>query len=352
MTAGVLHLLAPGGVCDPLRTSGGNTYDRRLCGALAESGWRVDLVEVEGGWPWAPEVGSRALERALRALPDGAHVVVDGLLASRLPAVMVPASGRLRVVLLMHLPAGVEDDAARPAERAVLAAATAVVTPSAWCRDWLVREYGVDPARAHVALPGADPARVAGGAGTGTCLLSVGTVAAVKGQDRLLAALDRVRDLAWRWTCVGATTVEPRFADRLRDHAHALGLEDRIEFAGRLAGDGLETAYAGTDLLAVPSRHETYGMVVTEALARGVPVVAHDVGGVREALGTTSAGEVPGILVRPGQPDGLAAALRLWLTHADVRTTLRMRALERRTDLAGWDATADRVADLVREVAA
>ena len=65
MTAGVLHLLAPGGVCDPLRTSGGNTYDRRLCGALAESGWRVDLVEVEGGWPWAPEVGARELGVAI-----------------------------------------------------------------------------------------------------------------------------------------------------------------------------------------------------------------------------------------------------------------------------------------------
>ena len=66
------------------------------------------------------------------------------------------------------------------------------------------------------------------------------------------------------------------------------------------------------------SRAETYGMVVTEALARGLPVVAAEVGGVPEALGHGADGIRPGLLVPPGDPAALGAALRAWLGDADA----------------------------------
>ena len=53
-------------------------------------------------------------------------------------------------------------------------------------------------------------------------------------------------------------------------------------------------------MLVLPSRKETYGMVVTEALSRGIPVIASDVGGVPEALGAAPGGAQPGLLVPPG----------------------------------------------------
>jgi glycosyltransferase involved in cell wall biosynthesis len=343
VTPGVLHLVVPQGVDDPQRASGGNTYDRRLRDALADAGWEVDLVEVEGGWPWSAVRGADALARALGGLPDGALGLVDGLLASRLPSVMVPASARLRVVLLVHLPVGVDDEDARPAERQVVAAATSVVTPSAWCREWLLREYDLDAGVVHVAHPGVDPAPVVPSEGRAGSLLTIGSLTPVKGVDLLLEALAEVRDLAWRWTCVGSTSVDPHFVTRLGQRSVEVGLADRIDVVGPLTGDVLESAYAAADLLVLPSRAETYGMVVTEALARGLPVLAHDVGGVGEALGGA------GLLVPPG---GLAPALRRWLTDAALRDDLRAAAGERRAQLTGWSVTAGLVADVVRRAAA
>jgi glycosyltransferase involved in cell wall biosynthesis len=351
VTAAV-HLVVPRGVDDALRPSGGNTYDRELGKALRARGRRVDVVEVEGGWPWSSVVGSAGLAEALQGLPDGAVALVDGLLASRLPHVMVPASRRLRVVLLVHLPVGVADEPARLPERRVVAAATAVLTPSEWCRGWLVREYGADPDRVHVAHPGVERARVAPGSASGASLLTVGAVSTVKGHDQLVTALADVRDLRWSWTAVGSTDVEPDATGAVRRLAADLGIGDRCTLAGPQAGSRLQATYAAADLLVLPSRAETYGMVVTEALSHGLPVLAHDVGGVREALGETVGGGPPGLLVRGGDRAGLAAALRSWLTDPALRRDLRAASLERRSQLGDWSVTADLVADVVRQVAA
>ena len=87
------------------------------------------------------------------------------------------------------------------------------------------------------------------------------------------------------------------------------------------------------------SRAETFGMVVTEALARGLPVLAAEVGGVTEALGHGDDGTRPGLLVAPGDPAALGAALRAWLGDAALRGRLRRAARERRASLRGWPAT-------------
>ena len=73
-------------------------------------------------------------------------------------------------------------------------------------------------------------------------------------------------------------------------------MADRMEMAGPRTGDALDASYAAADVLVLASRAETYGMVVTEALARGLPVLATDVGGVSEALGRAPDGSRPGLL--------------------------------------------------------
>jgi glycosyltransferase involved in cell wall biosynthesis len=346
-----LHVVVPEGIDDPTRPSGGNTYDRRLCRGLEALGWEVRTSPVAGDWPWADNAARHQLGEALAAMPDGDLVLVDGLVATAVPEVMVPASRRLRLVVLLHTPIGARDAGAREPESAVVRAAAAVVTTSEWTRGWLIEVYGLDPARLHVAAPGVDAAEPAPGSDSGRNLLCVGAVTAWKGHDVLLAALTGLSDLDWQCVCVGSLAKAPDFADGLFHDIKKAGLDDRFELAGPRTGRELEASYAAADLLVLPSHGETYGMVVTEALARSLPVLATRGGGIPEALGELPDGRVPGLLVPPGDVAALAAALTRWLSEPSLRDELRGAADERRASLRGWPDTARLVAEALVGVA-
>jgi glycosyltransferase involved in cell wall biosynthesis len=361
-----VHVVVPEGIDDPARPSGGNAYDRRVCHELAALGWEVHEHAVPGAWPRRGELGNAALGRTLGRIADGAAVLLDGLIASTAPEVLVPHAHRLRQVVLVHMPLGhrppgAEADDVRARERDVLGAAASVITTSAWTRRRLGELYELPPERVRVAEPGVDAAELAPGTAAGGSLLCVGAVTPGKGHDVLIDALARIADLSWRCECVGSLDRDPGFADRIRRRALSgrLGggareteLGDRVRFLGPRVGPDLDRWYAAADLLVLPSRAETYGMVVTEALARGVPVVACDVGGVTEALGRGDDGTRPGFLVPPEDPAALAAALRDWLENAELRDRLRRAARERRARLSPWAATATAIADVLAEVAA
>ncbi len=330
-----VDLVGPVGLSDPARPSGGNVYDLRLAGALRSRGHDVVLHEttVEG------------LPSVLAGLPGGAVVVVDGLVCSAAPDALERERDRLGLVALVHLPIGLAVAGSTPRrepEARALEAVHAVVCTSRWTRDWLATAYDLPAARLHVVVPGADKSPLAEGSPAGDRLLSVGAITPIKGHDVLASALALVADLRWTWSLVGAS-VDASHATGLWSALCDAGLDDRVTLAGALTGPDLASAYAGADLLVLPSRHETYGIVASEALARGIPVLASDVGGVREALGASSRGTVPGLLVPSSDPVALAASLRDWLTTPTLRTGLRRVAAERRASLEGWDVAAAEV---------
>ena len=118
-----------------------------------------------------------------------------------------------------------------------------------------------------------------------------------KGHDVLVDALAPLASLAWDCLCVGSLERDPAFVQQVRRRAADGGVGRRVRFPGPQAGADLDRSYATADLLVFPSRAESYGMVVAEALARGLPVVAAEVGGVPEALGHGADGARPGVLV-------------------------------------------------------
>jgi glycosyltransferase involved in cell wall biosynthesis len=344
-----VHVVVPEGFDNPGQPSGGNLYDRRVCAGLAAAGWEVLIAAVAAAWP-VPDAGARAgLARIVSAIPDGETVLIDGLVASPTAAQLLPHSGRLRLTVLLHMPLATaldthHDASAERSERVVLRAATGVVVTSEWTRRQVLTRYAIPARRVHVARPGVDrvaaPARPVRGH-----LLCVGVLGRHKGQDLLVEALAGLADRDWQCVLAGPLDRDPDFVEQLQARITNLGYGHRVRLSGVLTGAALSHAYSTADLLVAPSRSETYGMTVTEALAHGLPVIAADVGGLPEALGSTADGTRPGQLVPPGDPAALAAALGDWLGDERRRRRLRAAARQRRSTLHGWDQTAQEIAN-------
>ena len=349
MTA--VHVVVPEGIDDPARPSGGNAYDLRVCRGLAAIGWTVRLHAVPGSLAArSTRPAYAALAGAVRRIPDGAVVLLDGLVASTAPEVLVPrgepaAAGRAGAHAAGPRPPTTMTPA--PGRARCSRAAASVVTTSGWTRRLLIELYSLPGERVHVARPGVDAADLAPGTADAGALLCVAAVIPGKGHDVLLEALATIGGLSWHCRCVGSLDRDPAFAEALGRRVRGGGLGDRVRFAGPLTGAELDQSYAAADLLVLASRAETYGMVVTEALARGLPVVAAEVGGLPEALGHGAEGVAPGLLVPPDDPAALGAALRAWLGNAALRGRLRRAARERRAALPGWTTTTSAVAGVL-----
>ena len=343
-----LHVIVPAGFDDPGQPTGGNIYDRRVCAGLAEAGWEVLVATVAGAWPMPDSAARADLARIVCAIPDGETVLIDGLIASSAAAQLLPHTGRIRVAVLLHMPlataVGAHHDAcAERSERDVLGAAAGVIVTSEWTRRQVLARYRIPARRVHVARPGADrvaaPPRPVRGR-----LICVGVLSRPKGQDLLVEALADLADRDWHCVLAGSVDRDPAFVEHLRTRVTGLGYDDRVQLSGVLTGAALSHAYTTADLLVAPSRMETYGMTVIEALAHGLPVIAADVGGLPEALGCTADGSRPGHLFPPGDPAALAAALGDWLGDEGRRRRLRSAVRQRQSTLPGWGQTAQEIA--------
>jgi glycosyltransferase involved in cell wall biosynthesis len=219
-----------------------------------------------------------------------------------------------------------------------------VVVTSEWTRRQVLTRFPIPAHRVHVARPGADPVAAQARPVRGH-LICVGVLSRHKGQDLLVEALAGLADQDWNCVLAGSLDRDPDFVEYLRTRITRLGYDHRVRLSGVLTGAALSHAYTTADLLVAPSRAETYGMTVTEALAHGLPVIATAVGGLPEAFGSAADGTGPGQLVPPDDPAALAAALRDWLGDEAHRRRLRAAVRQRQPTLHGWEQTTKEVAD-------
>lgn len=342
MSRTALWAVLPGNIDDPAAPSGGNTYDRRVLTGLG-TGRVVHEIRAGGLWPYPSVDDLTRLEHRLAGVPDGSVVLLDGLVACAAPEIVSRSAHRLRTVVLVHLPLGDEPGAApelHDRERRALKAAARIVATSEGAARRIEQLHDFPDRSVYVAPPGVDHAPAATPSPAGNRLLCVAAVTPRKAQDVLVEALLTLDGLDFSCTFVGACAGD--YAQRVRSRA-----DNRMHFAGTRHGPALEESYAAADLLVLPSRAETYGMVVTEALARAVPVLGTRVEGVPEAIGSAPDGGVPGALVPPGDANALAAALRRWLTDPGLREQWRSAARGRRGTLRGWDETTRRLSEVL-----
>jgi len=178
----------------------------------------------------------------------------------------------------------------------------------------------------------------------------VGRLQPWKGQDRVLraAALLRERGHSFHLVLVGGDSFElaPDYARSLPALVSELGLQDVVTMTGQVpdAGPYIEQL----DVLVNASEPEPFGMVLLEAMARGVAVVAVDLGGPREILEPG----VSGILARSGEPPALADALAEALGSDERRREIAHAGRERFLREFTTEAMCRNMGELIRDLAA
>jgi len=353
MTGQQLDLVIPG----PLdQRTGGYLYDARMVAELRTSGWRARVHSLDGRFPDPDDAARASLKAVLASFPDGTRVLIDGLAIGALPEMAGTEVSRLRLLALVHHPLSDETGLSRDVrlrleglERAALGLCLGAVVTSAFTAH-RVEALGMPPERIRVAVPGTDPAPPARGPAHGAPphLLCVGSLTPRKGQDVLLRALDRIQGVPWSCTLAGSMDRSPDFAGSVREQVHEAGLEDRVHFAGELASPELDHLFDSATLLVLPSHYEGYGMVLTEALARGLPIVSTTGGAIPYTVPDGAA-----YLVPPGDAAALARVLKLLLGPGGEEEVRRLGETARKyaSLLPGWAEAARGFSQALDELA-
>jgi glycosyltransferase involved in cell wall biosynthesis len=332
--------------------TGGYMYDRRVLALLPQFGIAARHIELPGSFPDPTQEDLAETARALGAVAPGTVLVVDGLAYGALPADLI-SGVRAPIVALVHHPlcleAGLSESRQKQLlglEMTALSLAKRIVVTSAATARTLHSDFAVAGERTVVAEPGTDPAERARGSTGPPQLLSVGSVVPRKAYDVLVHALAALKDRQWRLTIAGATDRNPQALAALHAAVRETGLTDRIAVVGAVAQEGLAEMYASADAFLLPSLYEGYGMVLAEAMARGLPLVCTTGGAAAETAGAAA------IKVPPGDQSALTAAIRRLLDEPDLRRRLADASWAAGQKLPRWESTARTIAGVIKELAA
>lgn len=141
-----------------------------------------------------------------------------------------------------------------------------------------------------------------------------------KGVEVLLKALLILEPRNWRLKIIGDGDLKTHY----EEISKKFQLEKQVEFSGRLSGSELVRAYQNADLFILPSinSNEAFGLVLIEALACGVPVIASDLPGVRRVFNNHE----HGLLIKPNDPEDLKKKLEFILKNEELRRVMALAA--------------------------
>jgi glycosyltransferase involved in cell wall biosynthesis len=282
------HFLIPG---EFSKLTGGYVYDRYITAGLIKKGHNVTIHQLEEDFPFPGEKSIDQCAEIFRQIPAGEPVIIDSLAFGPMYPVLSGDHGKHPIVALMHLPLTLnpgysshQKNQLKQMEKSAFPLANKIVVTSEYTAR-MVSQLGVSFSDIEVIIPGVEaigpkpsypsnPRR----------LLCVASYLPSKGQDILIKALSPLISKDWILDCYGQQDLDRDYVTSLFSLVRDNNLNDRVFIHGPASGEELSAAYLDAELFILPSVFETYGMVLTEALAHGVPVITTTGGGIPETV--------------------------------------------------------------------
>jgi D-inositol-3-phosphate glycosyltransferase len=201
-------------------------------------------------------------------------------------------------------------------EKEVISSCDRVIASTPGEKQDLVKLYGASYDKISVIPCGVNPdlfqpidreqARKELGLDHQKVILFVGRMDPLKGLEQLLTAMTYMDgDRPPMLMIVGGDSQSRSQVQSLHDLTKELDLEKRVRFVGPVAQSRLPLYYSASDVCAIPSHYESFGMVALESLACGTPIVATDVGGLKNIIRNIEAGRI----LRDNSPHSLASEI-------------------------------------------
>jgi D-inositol-3-phosphate glycosyltransferase len=301
---------------------------------------RIDKLEVFG---YLPEF-TRNLEKFRMNNKLDYDLIFSHYWLSGLVACQLQAQWRIPHVIMFHtlgavknaIGIGENDPALRiAAEKELIETCQRVIAPTEKGKGEIEQYYG--PVRENISvvpcgvnmelfqpLP-QNLARQKLGLTDEKIILFVGRLDPLKGADRLVEAVPYLNNIdRLRLVLIGGDKSSRSEIEKLRQRCIELGITDKVTFRGTVRQSDLSAYYSAADVCVVPSYYESFGLVPLEALACGTPVVAADIGDVKNIIrqGKT------GYIVSDNKPQNLAVGIAdmLALPPRDIEAALSIRA--------------------------
>ncbi|HEY6766461.1 MAG TPA: glycosyltransferase family 4 protein [Candidatus Sulfotelmatobacter sp.] len=164
---------------------------------------------------------------------------------------------------------------------------------------------------------------------------------AIKAVSHLASQGNRIRLLL-----AGSDRSYPEYLRSLQALVQSLGLQSRVTFAGKVAGEEICDFYAACDAFVFPNDQQTWGLVVLEAMACGCPVLVSRGAGVQEVL---THGE-NALLFPPRNPQALAAQIEALANQPELKRMIAESGMRLARETYNWDRFADQICRVCQEV--
>ncbi len=329
---------------DPAVNTGGNVYNRKISDALVN-------LDVPVGWlviddvPASEEIVQNSVQRLLSGIPAGSVVLIDSLIFGSLGPVLPVFKDELMIIHMDHMPfylhSGISPEEAGirlKREKLALSFTHLVITTSEYTTRLIRRD--LDPKIPVVTVePGIEPlASKQNYPLLPERLITVANILPSKAYEILVEALFHIKDLNWSLQIIGDEEMDSLYTARIKGMIREKGLADRIHFPGSVSDQELWDYYVGSDLFVLPTRHETFGMVIAEAIAAGLPVITTRAGGTPFAFR-----EGCGIMLPANDATLLKQALERCLTDAGLYEGFIKAVSKEKQNYLGWDEAGARI---------